>query len=214
MAMVTAQYLSYVEEIRERNLELAAEYLLMASMLIDIKSRTLLPPTRAPHDTDEIEDPRAALVARLLAYEQIKLAAQQIGQLPLKGRDFWCPQLLFSPSPVEQLPIVSVNDLAKAWAQMGQRSQVRQSHTVAVQLLSVRETMSHVLRRLQTDAFLEWGALFEHPCPLPVLIVTFLAILELAKDNLVELSQVQAYDCLYVRHLGNQANLAHHSLSL
>ena len=152
LADVTRQYLTYVEQIRKSNLELASEYLLMAAMLIEIKSRMLLPPKKSD-DGSEPEDPRAELVRRLLEYEQMKLAAAKLVQ----------------------------------------------HHKITREQLSVREHMSIVLRRLQGQRFVEFADLFDVSRGQQVVVVTFIAMLELARERLLEITQAEAFAPIYVR---------------
>ncbi len=198
MAGVTRQYLVYVEEIRGRNLELAAEYLLMAAMLIEIKSRMLLPPRKSA-EGEEVEDPRAELVRRLLEYEQMKLAAAQLNALPQIGRDFLKAQVYIEQSLQPRFPDVNVVDLQEAWASILKRAKLVQHHKITREELSVREHMSIVLRHLQGKKFIEFERLFDPGKGVPVLIVTFLALLELAKEVLVEITQAEAFAPIYVR---------------
>ena len=198
MAEVTRQYLSYVEQVRARNLELAGEYLLMAAMLIEIKSRMLLPPKKVD-DNQEAEDPRAELVRRLLEYEQMKLAAQHIQELPQLGRDFLRAQVTIEQSMAPRFPDVHPQDLADAWQDMLKRASLVQHHKISRESLSVREHMSLVLRRLQGRRFVEFADLFDVSQGTPVLVVTFIAMLELAKETLIELTQAEAYAPIYVR---------------
>ncbi|MEW6693788.1 Segregation and condensation protein A [Tepidimonas thermarum] len=198
MAEVTRQYLGYVEQVRARNLELAAEYLLMAAMLIEIKSRMLLPPKPAP-DGGEAPDPRAELVRRLLEYERIKLAAQQLDALPQQGRDFWRAQVHIEQSLSPRWPDVCVDDLRAAWHDILRRARLVQRHTITREALSVRESMSGVLRALQGRRFVEFGELFDPARGVAVAVVTFIAVLELAKEHLIELTQAEAYAPIYVR---------------
>ncbi len=198
MAQLTAQYLKYIEQIREHNLELAAEYLLMAAMLIEIKSRMLLPVRRADSDA-EVEDPRAELVRRLLEYERMKLAAQQIDELPLAGRDFWIAQAAIDQSVAIRLPEVGAIDLRAAFLDVLKRAKLVAHHTIRREQLSVREHMSQILRRLRDTRFVEFGELFDATAGVPVLVVNFLALLELARESLVELTQAEAYAPIYIR---------------
>ncbi len=198
MAAVTRQYLAYVDEIRNRNLELAAEYLLMAAMLIEIKSRMLLPPKKTA-EGDEAEDPRAELVRRLLEYEQIKLAAAQLGNLPQYGRDFLKAQVFIEQSLTMRLPEVHIVDLQQAWADILKRAKLVQHHKITREELSVREHMSIVLKQLQGRQFVEFEHLFPAEQGVPVLVVTFIALLELAKENLVDITQAEAFAPIYVR---------------
>ncbi|MFM2111552.1 MAG: hypothetical protein RLZZ271_212 [Pseudomonadota bacterium] len=198
MAAVTRQYLSYVDEIRAKNLELAAEYLLMAAMLIEIKSRMLLPPKKTD-DGKEPEDPRAELVRRLLEYEQMKLAAQKISDLPQMGRDVLRAQVYIEQSLTPRFPDVHVVDLQEAWRDILRRAKLVTHHKITREELSVREHMSMVLKALQGRKFVEFENLFDTGKGVPVLVVTFIAMLELAKENLIELTQAEAFAPIYVR---------------
>ena len=198
MAAVTRQYLSYVDEIRASNLELAAEYLLMAAMLIEIKSRMLLPPKKAA-EGEEAEDPRAELVRRLLEYEQMKLAAQRLSELPQYGRDFLRAQVYVEQSLQPRFPDVSPIDLQSAWRDIMKRAKLVQHHRISREELSVREHMSIVLRHLQGRKFVEFGDLFDTRRGPQVMVVTFIAMLELAKETLIELTQAEAFAPIYVR---------------
>jgi len=198
MAGLTRQYLSYVEEIRKTNLELAAEYLLMAAMLIEIKSRMLLPPKKVPEGA-EPEDPRAELVRRLLEYEQLKLAAARLNQVPQQGRDFLRAQVYIEQSMQPRFPHVAVPDLQAAWADILRRAKLIQHHKISRQELSVREHMSMVLKKLQGQRFVEFENLFDAALGVQVMLVTFIALLELAKEMLVDITQAEAYAPIYVR---------------
>jgi segregation and condensation protein A len=198
MAGMTRQYLSYVEEIRKTNLELAAEYLLMAAMLIEIKSRMLLPPKKVAEGA-EPEDPRAELVRRLLEYEQLKLAAARLNAVPQHGRDFLRAQVYIEQSLQPRFPHVAVPDLQAAWADIVRRAKLVQHHKISRQELSVREHMSMVLKKLQGQRFVEFEQLFDASQGVPVLLVTFIALLELAKEMLVDITQAEAYAPIYVR---------------
>ena len=197
MAELTKQYMAYVEAMHEHQLELAGEYLLMAAMLTEIKSRMLLP--RPPHLEDDEEDPRAELVRRLLEYERMKLAARKINELPQSGRDFSPVQVWFERTTVEVLPEVDADDLRNAWLGLLARAKVRRHHRISREELSVREHMSQILRRLQNLRFVRFEDLFEPERGVPVLVVTFLAILELARETLVQLSQQGVFSPIYVR---------------
>jgi segregation and condensation protein A len=199
MAQVTLQYLKYVDQIRLHNLELAAEYLLMAAMLIEIKSRMLLP-QRTPDLDADFDDPRAELVRRLLEYEQIKLAAAKLDALPLAGRDFWRVQVAEAQVPESaRLPVVTPQDLRDAWADIMKRAKLVQHHKISREELNVREHMSIVLRHLQGRRFVEFEKLFDVSRGAPVLIVTFIAMLELAKETLIDITQAEAFAPIYVR---------------
>lgn len=198
MAALTRQYLSYVDEIRHRNLELAAEYLLMAAMLIEIKSRMLLPPKPAAPG-QEAEDPRAELVRRLLEYERMKQAAAALNAMPQLGRDYLTAQVFIEQSLQPRFPEVSVGELQEAWAAIQKRATLVQHHKITREELSVREHMSLLLKRLQGRRFVEFEALFDACKGMPVLVVTFIALLELAKETLIEITQAEAYAPIYVR---------------
>ena len=198
LADVTRQYLEYVDQIRKHNLELASDYLLMAAMLIEIKSRMLLPPKKSP-DGAEPEDPRAELVRRLIEYEQIKLGAAKIDSLPLVGRDFLRAQVTIEQSLEPRFPEVEPADLRAAWADILQRARLNTHHTISREQLSVREHMSIVLRRLQGRRFVEFHELFDTTRGTPVLVVTFIAMLELSREQLVEVTQAEAFAPIYVR---------------
>ena len=198
MAAVTRQYLSYVDEIRSRNLELAAEYLLMAAMLIEIKSRMLLPPRKSA-EGQEPEDPRAELVRRLLEYEQMKLAATQLAEAPQFGRDFLRAQVYVEQALTPRFPDVELADLQSAWADILKRARLVQHHRISREELSVREHMSIVLKRLQGRRFAPFEDLFDPARGVPVLVVTLIALLELAKETLVEITQAEAFAPIYVR---------------
>lgn len=202
MAEVTTQYLSYVEQVREGNLELAGEYLLMAAMLIEIKSRMLLPVKKS--DTgEEVEDPRAELVRRLLEYEQMKLAARKLDALPQLGRDFHAAHAFADLNTEQFLPEVSVEDLRGAWADIMRRARLNANHRVTREQLSVREHMSRILLRLGEVRFMEFTELFieriREGDAAAVVVVHFLALLELARESLLEITQIEAYAPIYVR---------------
>jgi segregation and condensation protein A len=201
MAPLTQQYLAYVEQIRRTNLELAAEYLLMAAMLIEIKSRMLLP-VRKAESGEEVEDPRAELVRRLIEYERMKLAAARIDELPRLGRDFAAAMVAIEQSLEKRLPEVQIADLQQALAEVFKRAKLYAHHHIAREELSVREHMSLILRRLQGAKFVEFGDLFDAATltrGAPVVIVHFLALLELARESLIEITQAAPYAPIYVR---------------
>ena len=190
--------MAYVEQIRKSNLELASEYLLMAAMLIEIKSRMLLPPKKVEGDA-EPEDPRAELVRRLIEYERMKLAAAQLDQQPLMGRDFMRVEAHSDPSIVVRHPDVSLSDLREAWMDILKRAKLHTHHTITREELSVCEHMSIVLRTLTGKRFVEFEHLFDVTRGSPVLVVTFIAMLELARELLIEITQAEAFAPIYVR---------------
>jgi segregation and condensation protein A len=198
MAPLTAQYLVYVEAMRKGNLELAAEYLLMAAMLIEIKSRLLLPrPPKA--ETGEPEDPRAELVRRLLEYERIKLAAAKLDELPQVHRDYEWVSVWIADKVAERQPDVSLHDLQVAWLALMKQARVKQHHKVQREELSVREHMAIVLRRLQGRGYVVFEDLFDVAAGAASLVVSFLAILELAREMLIEITQNEALAPIYVK---------------
>jgi segregation and condensation protein A len=202
MAEVTRQYLAYVDQIREHNLELAAEYLLMAALLIEIKSRMLLPVKRAEAGEDP-EDPRAELVRRLLEYERIKLAARSLDELPQLGRDFLRAQAHTNLDAAPRLPDVDPNDLRDAWADILKRAKLNAHHRITREQLSVRDHMSRILRRLQGVRFLEFSEFFLESVRAgagpAVIVVHFIAMLELSREALLEITQAEPYAPIYVR---------------
>jgi len=197
MARLTEQYMEYVEVMRTKNLELAAEYLVMAAMLMEIKSRMLLPRPVMPGEDGA--DPRAELVRRLLEYEKMKLAGQKLDALPQLGRDFFPVEIWIEQTLAQRLPQVSVVDLQEAWRALLVRAKMMQHHRVTREELSVREHMSLILRRLRGGRFAEFGELFEPERGVPVLIVNFLAVLELVRENLLEVTQSESFRPIYVK---------------
>jgi segregation and condensation protein A len=207
MAALTRQYLEYVELMRRTQLELAAEYLLMAAVLIEIKSRMLLP--RPPRESgEEPADPRAELVRQLLKYEQMKQAARGLDELPVAGRDFHVVQVWFERSVAERLPEVRPEDLKNAWIALVQRAKVNRHHLVTREQLSVRAQMSRLLRLLERGEYVEFVELFEEAADVPHLVVTLLAILELAKEGLVKVTQAAPYSPIHVRLARGDATTA------
>lgn len=197
MAELAAQYMAYVEVMRAQQLELAAEYLLMAALLIEIKSRMLLPrPIQA--DADE-SDPRAELIRRLLEYEQMKQAARRLDELPQSGRDYSVVCVLIESVAMERFPDVNRDDLREAWLGLVARANAMRHHKVTREQLSVRERMSAILRRLQAGNFLEFSQLFNPLRGVADLVVTFLALLELAREALVQITQQGGFSPIYVR---------------
>jgi len=170
----------------------------MAAVLIEIKSRMLLPP-RKHAEGAEPEDPRAELVRRLLEYEKMKLAALRLDALPLLGRDFLRAQVAIEQSLQPRYPDVDVNDLRAAWQDIFKRARLNQHHTITREQLSVREHMSIVLRRLQGRRFAMFEELFDAHRGPQVMVVTFIALLELAREHLLEVTQAEAFAPIYVR---------------
>jgi segregation and condensation protein A len=197
MAPLTAQYLEYVEAMRATNLELAAEYLLMAAMLLEIKSRMLLP--RPPRAEAIEEDPRAELVRRLLEYEQTRHAAAQLDALPRSGRDFERVSVFVVEKLIERLPEVSLHDLQLAWLRLMKQARLMRHHQIDREQLSVREHMSLILRKLSGGAFVVFDTLFDVALGPAGLVVSFLAVLELVKESMVMITQNEAFAPIYVK---------------
>lgn len=198
MAALTEQYLGYVEAMRRHNLELAADYLLMAATLLEIKSRMLLP--RPPREVEDDElDPRQELVRRLLEYERMKLASLRLDALPRIERDFDAVSVLVTERIVERLPEVSLHDLQLAWLTVMRKARLTQSHTVRREELSVREHMSMILRRLASGRFQPFEAVVDATHGRAGVVVAFLALLELVKERMVVVTQVEAMAPIYVK---------------
>jgi segregation and condensation protein A len=197
MAPLTRQYMEYVEAMRTTNLELAAEYLVMAAMLMEIKSRLLLP--RPPSAVDIEDDPRAELVRRLLEYERMKKAAQGLDELPQVGRDVIAISVWIEKTVSQRLPEVNSADLAEAWRVLLHRAKLSKHHRVTREELSVRAHMSSILRALKERRVAEFGELFDPARGVAVLVVTFLALLELARETLVEITQSAGFGPIYVK---------------
>jgi len=197
MAELTRQYMVYVEMMRTHQLELAAEYLLMAAVLIEIKSRMLLPRPVTKTETDI--DPRAELMRRLLEYEQMKLAAFKLNELPQAERDFALVRVWVEQAAVKRLPEVNVEDLRAAWLALVARARVNRHHRVSREELSVRAHMTRILRFLRGREFVEFTELFDATAGVPEVVVTFLALLELARESLAEITQQQSFGTIYVR---------------
>ncbi|HZV60980.1 MAG TPA: ScpA family protein [Methylophilaceae bacterium] len=197
MADLTRQYMEYVEKMHAIKLELAGDYLLMSAMLIEIKSRMLLP---KPAEIEEEEDPRAELVRRLMEYEAIKLAAQGLDAMPQVGQDILVAQAYYEKVLEVQPPSVSSDELMAAWKAVLERASKYSHHRISREELSVREHMSIILRQLQNDSMVEFHALFDVVKDgIPKLVVCFLAILELAREGLLRLTQQTAFSPIYVQ---------------
>jgi segregation and condensation protein A len=199
MAPLTEQYLTYVEAMRSQNLELAADYLVMAAMLIEIKSRLLLPQIRSV-EGEEDNDPRAELVRRLVEYEAMKQAARRIDELPQAERDFEWVEVWVEKSLQRRLPEVAPEDLLEAWRAIARQARLHTRHTIAREELSVREHMGMILRRLRDEGgFVEFGDMFDATQGVQGVVVHFLAMLELAREHLLEMTQSEVFAPIYVR---------------
>lgn len=201
IAEVTRQYISYIELMKEMHLELAAEYLVMAAMLAEIKSRCLLPrPVIA--ETEEA-DPRAELIRRLQEYERIKYAAGELDKLPQQGRDVF---LAVAQAPVfdtvRPLPKVDLQELAVVFQEILRRAELVASHQIKREPLSIRERMSQVLANVSADKLTHFSQLFTVKEGRQGVVVTFIAILELLKQALIELFQTEPFGAIHVRAVG------------
>ena len=205
MADLTRQYMEYVEMMRSTQLELAAEYLLMAAVLIEIKSRMLLPRPKKDEDS-EPEDPRAELVRRLLEYERMKKAAATLAEIPVAGRDYSLVQV-YIEEMAERLPEVNVVDLSEAWRSILARAKLTKHHRITREELSVRAHMSRILRDLHPGQYVEFSTLFEPEKGVPLLVVSFLAVLELTRELLIEVSQKSPFEPIYVKLKSERATL-------
>jgi len=198
IAEITRQYMEYVDLMKELRLELAAEYLVMAAMLAEIKSRMLLP--RPETSEEEEDDPRAELVRRLQEYERYKKAAEDIDSLPRVGRELHTVDVDASAINVVKLhPKVNVEDLVLALADVFKRAQMYSHHHVQLEPLSVRERMSAVLERLGKERFTEFTSLFTIEEGRRGVVVTLLAVLELVREELIEMVQAKAFGPIHVR---------------
>jgi len=198
IAEITRQYMHYVELMKDIKLELAAEYLVMAAMLAEIKSRMLLP--RPPSGAEDEEDPRAELVRRLQEYERFKIAGEQLDELPRVARDVFPASAAGPDRKVVQLqPEVSLKELLAALSDVMARAALFTHHQVRREALSVRQRMSETLARLDSEHFTEFVTLFKPEEGRLGVVVTFLAILELVKESLVKLVQAEPYAPIYVK---------------
>ncbi len=196
MATLTAQYMRYVELVRESNLELAAAYLVMSATLMQIKSRLLLP---APpkEDGSEPEDPRAELMRRLLEYERMRDVAKRLGALPRQGRDFWTAGAEI-PELAPAYPDLDAGELSEAWLAVSARLQLVEHHKVSREELSVREHMSAILKFVSERGRVALPELWSEGASKYEKTVWFLALLELGKDGLVQISQASAFSTIYI----------------
>ncbi len=198
VADITRQYMSYVELMQHVRLELAAEYLVMAAMLAEIKSRMLLP--RSAEVEAEEGDPRAELIRRLQQYERFKAAAEDLDQLPRNGRDYQVPRLEAPQAKARKvLPQVSLEEVLMSMAEVMRRNDLFESHQVTREVLSTRERMSHVLDSLRGGGFVPFVELFSAEEGKLGVVVTFMAILELVKESLIELVQNEPFAPIHVR---------------
>lgn len=198
IAEITRQYMEYVELMHTLNLELAAEYLLMAAFLAEIKSRLLLP--RPVIAEAEEEDPRAELVRRLQEYERFKKAAEELDTIPRIERDIFLPQIdLPELKTTKPLPQIELKDLLLALAAVLKRAELNSHHHIQLEPLSIRERMSEILNKVQPEKFVQFSELFSMNEGRLGVVVTFIAILELIRQSLIELIQTQPYAPIHIR---------------
>ncbi len=198
IAEVTRQYMEYVELMKSISLELAAEYLVMAAVLAEIKSRLLLPRPENIEGTEE--DPRAELIRRLQEYERFKLAAENLDQLPRHGRDTFVANAIIQDKVFEKpKPQVSLEELLRAFVDVIMRAELHMSHQIHLEALSVRDRMSHILSALQENEFVVFSSLFTFNEGRLGVVVTFLAMLELLKDHLIEFVQTTAFGPIHLK---------------
>jgi len=197
IAHITEQYMQYIAMMEEMRFELAAEYLLMAAMLAEIKSRMLLPRPESEHEED---DPRAELIRRLQEYERFKQAAENLDELPRIGRDTYVshaepPEL----EKIKPLPDVDLRELLLAFKDVLSRADMYTHHQIQREPLSVRERMSNVLATLNAESFTEFTSLFKIEEGRRGVVVTFMAVLELLKETLIDLVQSEPFAPIYVK---------------
>ncbi len=199
VAEITRQYMHYMEMMRSMNMELAGEYLVMAAVLGEIKSRSLLPRPKG-EDGEEEEDPRAELIRRLQEYERFKKAAEDLDSMPQEGRDFW-PVKVAGPDYTREkpLPQVDLRELLLALQDVIRRADLFESHQVSRETLTLREKMSQVLERLQGREFLPFVSLFTLEEGRLGVVVTFMAILEMVKEGVLSLVQTESFGPIHVK---------------
>jgi segregation and condensation protein A len=201
IAEITKQYIDYIDLMKDLRLELAAEYLVMAAMLAEIKSRMLLP---RPVESEEEEDPRAELVRRLQEYERYKQAAEDIDQMPRVGRDVF-PVAVQAPEKqvVRKPPEISLQELLIAAKQAMLRAEMFSHHHIQMEPLSVRERMSAVLDRVGKEEFTPFTDLFRAEEGRMGVVVSLLAVLELIKESLIELVQAEPFAPIHIKAAGS-----------
>ncbi|MDD8057688.1 MULTISPECIES: segregation and condensation protein A [Shewanella] len=196
---ITHQYLAYIEILTEARIELAADYLVMAATLAEIKSRLLLP--KMANEDDEEEDPRVVLIRQLKAYEVIKQAAADLDELPRIDRDVFQASVMAAPSikSVVVPPEVSLADIARAFGEVLKRIDANEDHHVKREQLSTRERMSQILAMLSSSDYISFERLFDVSEGRAGVVVSFLALMELVKELLVELVQNEPFSPIYVK---------------
>ena len=197
VAAITRQYMSYIELMREIQLELAADYLVMAAMLAEVKTRMLLP--RHSSEDDEDEDPRLDLIQRLQEYERFKQAAEDIDELPRMGRDTHQASAEVTYRDTQKCyPEVSISELVVAFSGVLKRAEMFTNHQVSSEALSVRERMSHILDKLVRNSFVRFESLFTVNEGRAGVVVTFLALMELVKESFIDVVQTDPFDSIHL----------------
>lgn len=206
IAEITRQYVAYIELLKDMQFELAADYLVMAAILAEIKSRLLLP--RPGSEESEEDDPRAELVRRLQEYERFKLAAENLEELPRAGRDFFLTEAPLVEKQVTQAPPdVGLKELLLALKDVMSRAELFTRHHIQMEPLSVRERMSRIMEALGKDAYLEFQQLFTAEEGRRGVVVSFLALMELTRERLVDLVQNESFGQIYIRTAGERQEL-------
>lgn len=203
VAEVTRQYMHYIELMQVLEIELATEYLVMAAVLTEIKSRLLLPKPTLPQSVEEA-DPRAELVRRLQEYEQIKQAAYELDQLPRQGRDIFLAMAKAELTDIPGIndavqPQLNLEDLVEAFQSVLKRAELRTRHAIVQEPLSIRERMSQILHRLSSENCVEFTSLFTLSEGRMGVVVTFIALLELWRQTLIQLLQTTPFGMIEVR---------------
>ena len=201
IAEITQQYMDYVELMHKVNLDLAAEYLVMAAMLAEIKSRMLLPRHEEVEDED---DPRAELVRRLQEYERFKQAASDIDEMPQLGRDNFLSDVeVIREDRQKPQPDISMQELLLAFQDVLKRVDMQKHHEIEREEISIREKMTHVLASLDGHKFVEFQTLFNLKEGRLGVVVTLMAVLELLKLKVIDMVQAEAYAPIYLKPVGN-----------
>ncbi|EZQ18419.1 chromosome segregation protein ScpA [Halopseudomonas bauzanensis] len=209
VAEITRQYMGYVELMKTVRLELAAEYLVMAAMLAEIKSRMLLPRQEEDHDVDFDDDPRAELIRRLQEYERFRQAAEDLDALPRVGRDIALAAA--APPPLETRkahPDISMEELLLSLSEVLRRADMFESHQISRETLSTRERMADVLDRLRGGQFVPFISLYQPSEGKLGVVVTFMAVLELVKEQLVDLVQSEPFSPIHVKARNDDSTTA------
>ena len=198
ITQITRQYIEYIEMLQDVQFELAAEYLVMAAILAEIKSRMLLP--RPALDDGEESDPRAELVRRLQEYERFKKAAEDLDELPMEGRDFTTVEAFVEDKTVVRVPpTVELREILAALKDVMGRAELFSSHQISSEPLSVRERMSRILSALRENPYIEFHRLFDPEEGRMGVVVSFLALMELTREQLVDMIQNEPFGQIYVK---------------